>query len=106
MIFHPASRAGFCGPCSEIKLDGHSLCRVSETKFLGVLLDDKLTWKPHINLVRNKMSKAIGILSSTRHLLTEYAALTIYHSLNHSHLSYCAGIWATNYISYLQPIRQ
>ena len=36
--------------------------RVSETMFLGVLLDDNLTWKPHISLVANKISKSIDII--------------------------------------------
>lgn len=33
-----------------------------ENKFLGVIIDDKLSWKSHINHVKTKMSKTIAIL--------------------------------------------
>ena len=35
----------------------------SETKFLGVIIDSKLTWKSHINYIKSKVAKGIGILS-------------------------------------------
>ena len=100
MIFAPAAKTNFVGPLHDIILHNSTLTRVSNCRFLGVLLDDSLTWKPHIYSVRTKMAKAIGILSSVRHLLTEPAALTIYHSLIHTHLSYCCGVWGTNYPTY------
>ena len=36
--------------------------RVSNVKFLGVIIDEHLTWKSHINLVKNKAAKMIGII--------------------------------------------
>ena len=38
------------------------ITRVRATKFLGVIIDEKLTWKDHISLVRSKLSKIVGIL--------------------------------------------
>ena len=38
---------------------------VRATKFLGVdrlIIDEKLTWKDFISLVRSKLSKTVGIL--------------------------------------------
>ena len=32
------------------------------TKFLGVLIDENLSWKNHIEFIKNKISKSIGIL--------------------------------------------
>ena len=32
-------------------------------KFLGILFDETVTWKCHINMVTNKLSKVIGILN-------------------------------------------
>ena len=104
MIFSPVSYGRFIGPIQPIIIDGHNLTRVSEIKFLGVILDEKLSWKPHIDYVRTKVAKAVGILASTRYLLTEHAALTVYFSLIHSNLSYCCGVWGTNYKSYLTSL--
>jgi hypothetical protein len=33
----------------NIKIDGQTLDIVNETRFLGVIVDDELTWKKHIN---------------------------------------------------------
>ena len=37
--------------------------QVEETKFLGVLLDEHLSWKYHISHVAKKSTKTIGIIS-------------------------------------------
>ena len=32
------------------------------TKFLGVLVDDQLSWAPHVSAIKSKMSRYVGIL--------------------------------------------
>ena len=51
----------------------NSITRVCATKFLGVIIDEKLTWKYHISLVRSKLAKTVGILYRVRHLLNRSA---------------------------------
>ena len=43
-------------------ISNYSIDRVKEATFLGVILDEHLTWKSHIHNVARKVSKAIGIL--------------------------------------------
>ena len=50
-------------------IDGHVIQGVSEYKFLGVVIDDRMTWKKHINYICNKIAKGIGILVRARQLL-------------------------------------
>ena len=45
-----------------ITLDNIAVQQVEVTKFLGVLLDQHLSWKYHINHVTKKVSKTIGII--------------------------------------------
>ena len=45
-----------------ITVNGSIAKRVSQTMFLGIVLDDKLTWNNHINHIYAKISKVIGIL--------------------------------------------
>ena len=33
----------------SLNINGHSINEISETKFLGVMLDNKLSWDVHIN---------------------------------------------------------
>ena len=50
----------------QVSINEQSILRVSETMFLGVVLDDNLTWKPHISLLASKLSKSIGIIYKSR----------------------------------------
>ena len=43
--------------------------RENSVKFLGVIIDENLTWKIHIEVVEIKISKNIGVLYRTSHLL-------------------------------------
>ena len=38
------------------------LPRVAATKFLGIIIDDKLSWKPHIQSVKSKLSSVLSII--------------------------------------------
>ena len=49
----------------QLILNGVKIERVYETKFLGVILDHKLSWKPHIESTKLKLSKSIGVIYRT-----------------------------------------
>ena len=61
--FYPTSKKRFMTTkLSELFIDGISLERETVTKFLGVISDENITWKAHINTISTKISKSIGIL--------------------------------------------
>ena len=69
------------------------LTRVFKSKFLGVIIDDKLTFKDHIAHVSSKVAKGIGILCKARRVLNRDSLITLYYSFIYPHLSYCNQIW-------------
>jgi hypothetical protein len=77
----------------NIQLEGHTLKQVKETKYLGVIVNEKLNWEEHIVFIRNKLAKASYLLSKLRHYVDLPTLKMIYYSLVHSHLSYCITIW-------------
>ena len=59
MIFH----SGYSVPDDiNITIRSETLGRVYSTKFLGVLIDNKMNWKCHVHHINNKLSKCIGIM--------------------------------------------
>ena len=60
-----------------ITLDNIAVQQVEVTKFLGVLLDQHLSWKYHINHVAKKVSKTIGIISKARFFLSCKSLLSL-----------------------------
>ena len=66
--------------------------RESSIKFLGVLLDENLTWKPHIETIKRKISKNIGIIYKARYALNKSSLKQIYFSFIHSYIrKHCVG---------------
>ena len=87
---------------SNILINGADIERVGCTKFLGVLIDSKLTWKEHINKLKGKLSKSVSILYRCYKLIDENALKTLYYSLFLSYLTYCCEVWGTTYKSNLK----
>ncbi len=50
----------------NIKVDNHTLSKVENIKFLSVNIDEKLTWKPHLQHLFARISQITGILYRIR----------------------------------------
>ena len=61
---------------------------LKEKKFLGIILDEYLTWKKHIQLVENKVSKKVDVLYKTIKLINSKCLESIYLSFIHSYFNY------------------
>ena len=51
---------------------------VTETLFLGVIIDECLTWIPHIQNLTRKISKSLGIIYKSSFCLNENSLYTLY----------------------------
>ena len=52
--------------------------RVQSSKFLGIIIDNNLNWKPHIQLVKSKLSKTLSIIFKASKLINYEGMLTLY----------------------------
>ena len=75
-----------------------------EARFLGVIMDDSLSWSKHINAVKSKMSRYIGIMYKIKKFLPLAARLQIYHSFVQSHVNYCSLVWGFSIKSNLEAL--
>ena len=82
-----------------LKINNVVLPRVAATKFLGIIIDDKLSWKPHIQSVKSKLSSVLSIMYKASKLINTTGMYTLYCSLLHPYLSYCNEIWGNTYTS-------
>ena len=67
--------------------------QVRETKFLGVIIDDKLDWSAHINYICKKLRSATGTLCQIRGCIPKDNFKMIYYALFESHLTYGLTVW-------------
>ena len=86
-----------------IKIGETLIKKVSKTKLLGIIIDDKLTWNPQIQYFRRKLSSSIGILNRIKDSIT-IALQNLYHTLFKSHLRYGITSWGGVPESKLRPL--
>ena len=78
---------------TDIKINGQMIARVACTKFLGVLIDEKLSWENHIKSIKIKISKGTGILNKAKKYINLSTLVTLYHSFIYPYLTYCLEVW-------------
>ena len=74
-------------------ISDQQLSKVKSQKFLGVIFDEKLSWKEHINSIISKLNSCLGASRRASTHLNKSSLLTIYHSLMQSHVNYCLTTW-------------
>ena len=67
--------------------------KVSETKFLGIIIDEKLSWDGQIKDLRRKLNYATASINRIKHSLPEHLHKDLYYTLFESHMSYCISVW-------------
>ena len=65
------------------------------TRFLGVIVDDKLTWKEHTNHLYCKLLTNKHLLLNAKHLLPDVCLQKLYFAHLYSHMTYGISIWGT-----------
>ena len=89
---------------AKITIDGHKIDQVVKTKFLGVVIDNKLNWKEHVSLISGKISRSIGMIIKAKHSLNKDALMTLYNSFIYPYLSYCNQVWGCTYNTTLKKL--
>ena len=79
---------------------------INKCKTLGVIIDDKLLWKDHINEVCAKVSKDFGILRRVKAFVTQPVMQSIHNSLILPYLDYCNMVWENTAKYNLQMIQK
>ena len=82
----------------KIQIRGVDLTKVSNIKFLGIYIDDKLNFNAHVNQLSNKLSRAVGLMKRMSQILPDQAMLNLYYSLFYSHLTYGIIAWGKSSI--------
>ena len=102
MTFHPKKFTGgniasrnltkFLG--SNITVNNITLPAVTHMKFLGVWIDNGLTWNHHLSELFFKLKRNCNLLKLGKNLLNTHAKKNVYYAQIFSHISYCMIIWA------------
>ena len=77
----------------NIHIDSVPINQSNESKSLGLIIDENLSWKAHIHEISKKVSSGIGALKLVRPFVSMHTAIKIYKGLIEPHLDYCSAVW-------------
>ena len=82
----------------KVTIGKYTIHEVDQIKYLGVILDNNLSWNHHIDYLTTKLSQVAGILYKVRDNISMQSRLMIYNGLAGSYLNYGITAWgsATN----------
>ena len=105
LLFHSQTKK-ITTSLPKITMDSIEIQREYSTKFLGIILDESLSWKIQTENVNKKVSKGIRLLYSARPYLTKNLLTQMYYAFVHCHINYCNIAWGSTHKSKLEPLHR
>lgn len=87
-----SKRANF-SPSISLKMNDVNLIYSNDVKYLGVLIDKNLNFKPHVEKICAKVSRTLGVLYRISINTPELILVKLYYALVYPYLTYCNIIW-------------
>ncbi len=96
MVFHSARKI-VTYPC--LKLNNIEIEKVQTFNFLGLVLNSSLKWNTHINHIRTKIARTIGLMTRLKHIYPRAALLILYNALIIPNFTYCLLVWGSKVVN-------
>ena len=77
----------------HLVMNNNQIERKSSTKFLGMIIDERLNWHDHIQYIQNKISCSLFMLRKAKFALLKINLHTLYYSLVYPYLTYGLILW-------------
>ena len=102
LIFRPPKRS--LPERIVLTINNQKIYESYKMKYLGILLDTRLSFKAHISELSKKLSQSIGMLYKMRSLSTPSILLSLYHAIFSSHMTYGLPVWGNATENHLKRI--
>ena len=86
-----------------MSLNNRPITRLSSFTFLGIIIDQKLTFREHVAYVCRKIAKTQGVMLRLNYLPSHILQI-LYYSLVYPYLNYCVEVWGPCCPSTLYPL--
>ena len=90
----------------SIQLKNKHLKRVNSCKFLGLTINEHLSWKPHMQWLLQKLRCSYHVINKVIEYLDKSSLLTLYYSLINSYVQYCVISWCHGNVSMIQKLQK
>ncbi len=93
-------------PPINITIDGLPVDEKEHAKYLGIIIDNKLNFKKHIDHVKSSLVKGCAILSMVRHYVPKQILVNTYNAYIQPHIDYCLPVWGYTHKTHIAPIER
>ena len=101
MLFTPKH---FSRSMGNVYINGTCIIEVTETKFLGVIIDYKLNWSSHIMNINKRIANGIGIILKARKVFNNVTLISLYYTFVYPYLNYWIHVWGNAYSTHLKNL--
>ena len=77
----------------DVQLQSTTIPETESVRYLGLTIDQDLSWKTHVSNVRKKAFAAISCIRIASRYLPVQIRKMLYNSLLLPHLDYCSTVW-------------
>ena len=88
----------------NLSINDKPIERANSIRYLGVILDETLSFKQHIAKLRSKLSRNVGLLWKLRRVCGRKLLLQLYYVLVDSLISYANIVWCSTYKTTVNPL--
>ena len=93
------------GGSLNLRIGKNDIAQVKHVKYLGVIIDDDLTWKPHIHNQCSKIAHSNWAFTNLRKYVNLSTLKCAYYGLIYPHLQYCYSLWGQASKTSLKPVQ-
>ena len=94
-----------CNWLQTLKAGEDDFPRAQVVKYIGLHVDEKLTWKDHINEVYKSLTKYFSIFYNIRGFIDKRLTRTVYHTCIHSKIKYGIEVYGTANETYMNKLQ-
>ena len=94
VVGHKRQNTRILGPI-EVNLNGGPIKRVQQVKYLGITVDENLTWSEQYKNLKGKIKSALSSLQKLKNILPQSKLDQVYKALLESHLRYSDELWGS-----------
>ena len=90
---------------TEIQVNNDKILMSNNTKYLGVIIDEDLTWSEHVTFICNSLKKLFPIFYHLKNYLSQENIRNIYYAMVYSRIRYGIEIWGMTSGTYMGKVQ-